>query len=1047
MKKTRLSRGSTGVLSFSFVLVCLIHFGLSGQGIFADELRQGLGIKSNIEEGIFPDERSLWFSVPDGQFLRLSVNGHEVYSGAGPANVELDCPVGQERFFDIRAERFLLTATAVGSATATATAAENLRWSVVIDRSPPPMPNVDFLPMREGGLRPVFAPIADSKIYFISTAACQEQGPCLPARPQELCEDMVFPANSFAFIAWAVDSAGNESELLIKEESSRRLQLINPVPGLWANRQTLAIAQKGFSEIRYTVDGSDPALPGALHYSKPVLIDRQGTVFLRVMAKTEEGHIERSELRFAVQEEEAEELGFLGELERGEGQVEEADIPLAYTRDWADALAIVNEGATWAPRYSPPTRRGPLALPALDGPFRRKALVLSRSSGRAMWRFILPLGSIPPLAEAPGRTGIRRELLSVDGAEADIELIQAESLRLLNWKNAPERALWRYVPTDTATYEGEQGWQRGRQVLALPMGPGRLEWMDGPSLTGKEKPRLQSLEFLGLQELGQGAFLHKERPLIANTPLQIDGNGQLFSIEIQSLGPGDHQSWEEVFLLPKGEILNIQAAEDEEIEVRVLGPGGIKLGSWLVDRRAPPEPVVQGPESGAWLEHAAEFSVLSEFPLVGSLYSSPDGGQRKEHSLDSWPVIFEGNNQSPINIHYTLRARDGAGNESAELSGSFTVDYSSIYVDPQAAPTAQSDGSRQRPYARLHQALENIQRLKKTRIALKGGTYTIDKDIDIPLLEEAACFWLDGGYDENWKKTARPSEIVLGGTSSLIIKNRAVKISDISLRSDILRQNSLLNIASSSRLTLLRTQFRSAGPLISGSNFNLEASFSMFTSGQQAIEAKDAKIFLNDCILGQYPGSLVLPEQNSIYLERSQLEGRRIRLSLNVGRFVRAMVFKDSQVSFSESGFTLFAEDLGRLIDAQGGSCQIVDSEISVHGRDVLMFTLKNVQATFSGSQLNCQASGLGRAFEIIGTFPTVENNRIAFNSGSKFSNSSNFSQIFAGLSPLPGSVMGNEFINWALLYDEVWADEDLGLFNARYSRAGRANSFRIDGQ
>ena len=77
------------------------------------------------------------------------------------------------------------------------------------------------------------------------------------------------------------------------------MRIGSPVPGTWANPQLLYIENDGFSEIRYTTDGSDPAGNGTV-YEGPVALERDGTVRLRVRGVTESGEVYSESLEFSA---------------------------------------------------------------------------------------------------------------------------------------------------------------------------------------------------------------------------------------------------------------------------------------------------------------------------------------------------------------------------------------------------------------------------------------------------------------------------------------------------------------------------------------------------------------------------------------------------------------------------------------------------------------------------------------------------------------------------------------------------------------------------
>ena len=92
--------------------------------------------------------------------------------------------------------------------------------------------------------------------------------------------------------AFSVDRVGNHSKTLTRKiepfftgEDPGEIEVPSPVRGTFVNSQWFVVANPDcFEWIRYTVDGTDPVLRGAA-YSSPVLIRKEGNIYLQVAAK------------------------------------------------------------------------------------------------------------------------------------------------------------------------------------------------------------------------------------------------------------------------------------------------------------------------------------------------------------------------------------------------------------------------------------------------------------------------------------------------------------------------------------------------------------------------------------------------------------------------------------------------------------------------------------------------------------------------------------------------------------------------------------------
>lgn len=100
---------------------------------------------------------------------------------------------------------------------------------------------------------------------------------------------------TYTIYAYARDQAGNTGPVESYTYTIRRRQraesfmrVKSPVPGTFLNPQLLVCDHNGFSWIRYSTDGREPAEYGEL-YTKPVLLNKTGSVRVRLAAQPEGG--------------------------------------------------------------------------------------------------------------------------------------------------------------------------------------------------------------------------------------------------------------------------------------------------------------------------------------------------------------------------------------------------------------------------------------------------------------------------------------------------------------------------------------------------------------------------------------------------------------------------------------------------------------------------------------------------------------------------------------------------------------------------------------
>ena len=82
---------------------------------------------------------------------------------------------------------------------------------------------------------------------------------------------------------------------------SARTEVINPVAGVWANKQTLVLFQEPDSEIFYSINGADPTVSG-FAYDGPVVIDVTGSVDIRIATVYADGTKDEQYVSYTVSE-------------------------------------------------------------------------------------------------------------------------------------------------------------------------------------------------------------------------------------------------------------------------------------------------------------------------------------------------------------------------------------------------------------------------------------------------------------------------------------------------------------------------------------------------------------------------------------------------------------------------------------------------------------------------------------------------------------------------------------------------------------------------
>lgn len=166
------------------------------------------------------------------------------------------------------------------------------RLSYTVDRLPPAAPRAAPPPGIYTEEVPLNLESPEGRVLYQVLPGFRE--------PIEYRDPIVLPGNpgtvtSYEVQALSVDPQGNSGPLETyryvidrSQEEEPYLEILSPVPGRFANRQLLYVSSRGYDEIRYSLDGSDPQ-NGGDRYVGPVLIARDGPVELSVVGVTADG--------------------------------------------------------------------------------------------------------------------------------------------------------------------------------------------------------------------------------------------------------------------------------------------------------------------------------------------------------------------------------------------------------------------------------------------------------------------------------------------------------------------------------------------------------------------------------------------------------------------------------------------------------------------------------------------------------------------------------------------------------------------------------------
>jgi hypothetical protein len=544
-----------------------------------------------------------------------------------------------------------------------------------------------------------------------------------------------------SLIVWAVDEAGNCSEPVSFSAERGDFSVINPVPGTWQNMQPLVIENHGTGALYWTDDGSDPFGPTAQLYEKPVLIQKTGTIQLRLGMKLPNGLRYEKKVTYKIE---------------GNGD-DPFNIP-----EQIQTTSVLNVDGEyqWAIEPGPwLDKRIAIQLVPL-GSYRRFVCLLLKTS-RGIYRYPIVLdgkvtenkvlAEIEPTSVAVITNNIPEAVKDPEHSQASLQepaedkepvLMTSGPLRVLFWKNN-DIGIIRYHVTP------ERLWKDYTGPILVPKESFTFEWIVDKGLA-QEGPIQRTFKTLDYEVSSSRGVIHY-RSLYPEPG------------EVHTLGTCNGN-----------EVPAFAACTGEDLEWTILSAEGKQLVLQRTDALPPPEPMVSAPSEGAWVSGAVHIESTLPMPEEGlktfiqATLSYPSGKieQRQAEGVLNIDVPQE----SPVAVSITSFATDAAGNKGPAVSRSFTIDANSVYVSSRGSPDG--DGSRNRPVTSLEQALELAKQLGRSSIRIQDSVL-IEKPLAI----------VPGLTIEN-ASNDQQGEIRLLKDGMLLVESGMVRIGRLSVKSD-----------------------------------------------------------------------------------------------------------------------------------------------------------------------------------------------------------------------------------------------------------------------
>ncbi len=1003
-------------------------------------------IRTNAQGGLYSKDQQCWFSVPEQDRLRVRLNDELVYQGPGPASVLLSVKKGEERQFKLIAER--------RSPPPEDSLLESRAFMFYIDRKSPPAPRLSLV-VPTGG--PGSRTLAVETEPNSRVDAIVDKNGTLQTF-QDLRTGVPFTGPRWSLIAWAKDTAGNWSAPLVTTLEDLRLDVANPAPGTWSNRQMLILSSQGGTTPRWTTDGKDPLGPTGQNYTKPLLLDLVGEVTLRLAVTSSDGRRLDKTISYRVVEPSGVPLPpELGVLESMQNKPIEKDTPLGMPKQyrWAVSSMTVNNPS----RRPLPLNKAPvegnwtLTLRPVPGLSRPVALELGAGDRRFRFAYQLgttatdpahrplspPLSSVPlprssesPVSSqstvapassqstvSPASASSGPETDKPENAESPPTVVRAGTARVAFWPAGGDEI--RY------TLKAQDAWKTVDGPIALPPSATVLRWIVE-----------RSAAILGPYEL----------PLPAIADLTEDQSSGIDHVEFRDHGSSS-ETWNYAALDPSSmprelKAPSVDVCDGEDLDIRLVAPDGRIVTTARLDRRAPEPPVLSAP---------AEGSFVSGAPTIGLSLSASDAQDgevrpylRLVKTYNTGKTV-ELRTEKPITLDRELGAvytvsleaysEDQAGNRSDRITRNFTVDNEAIYV---LSGASGGDGSRSFPLSSLDQALA----LQK-----KDGRGVIKIAGDVPLLSRwtfDGSLTIQGSFDRSWKSGSSVAtvqyqkgaglDITQGETSLLSLRFIASRPATV-----VPNSRPLITLSSSGSLNLDTVEMSGTTTLIDNIKRSLNMTNSLLTlQGEPGLSTSALRVQGGNAVVNA--SRIEVSGDRTVAWEQTGGE-LRIRDSYFVVRSDKTatgLLLRDLHGNMEDLSVQATGVDYGNILDMTGGTLVWKGGTLQVKGRDAVSFLLDGVQGLFTGLTGTIDSTFVGRGFEIWKEFPQVHSCIFTYGGSSKKSELFSASHETTSIDPPPKSITGNTIKGFTNLLDSRFLGRQAASFNDRYAQGGTKN-------
>ena len=507
--------------------------------------------------------------------------------------------------------------------------------------------------------------------------------------------------------------------VLISAAASATVKIINPVQGVWANKQLLVLELSEGENAYYSLNGSDP-LDSGFAYDGPVALDVSGDVEVRIVAVDSRGLSREYRVSYTVAP-----VPFPPAYSIGEIADAVSDGILEYTA--GDVLSLPSELEYSLGGLPESFQKGRAISYSAD-------CILSRfipcvlSDGTAKWRFIIKT----------------KPSLSGSFAVRDVPF------KITDWDTLS-------FTSDALIYRIDDAyWVSGKESAVLDRTvPHTIFW--------------QSVAFAPANPVSSFVLPPKPETLVerredGSISLALRGEGFRFGSRIEN--------GEETVLFEAAGIDTFFGDEvsgtfDADVYYDSVYQGRLSF-PYTVDRRSPSVPTFVSSAKSFYSRKAVELSlsgdgesdlfvaVSNPVMLFGTMTKEDAASLFDVVHADSFlpftaPLVLDSPSDDAVYYKICAYAVDRSGNKSALVSYDVLIDKYNYYVDA-SADKESADGTRDNPYTTLAECLAAAEENRFANITIKGtlvmpeGETLIDSNCVIRGEDDARLVFASGGF-------------------------------------------------------------------------------------------------------------------------------------------------------------------------------------------------------------------------------------------------------------------------------------------------------------